>query len=79
MNSLVANRMVDNYFRLMRDWDTDSKKNLIVKLTSSINLKSNKKNDFSLCFGAWEDTRSADEISNELRADRVNHNEIEEF
>lgn len=79
MNTLVANRIVDNYFRLMKDWDTDSKKNLILKLTSSINLKSKDKFDFSSCFGAWEDSRSAEEIVNELRTDRVNHKEIEEF
>jgi hypothetical protein len=79
MNTFAANRIVDNYFRFMKDWDTDSKKNLIIKLTSSINTKSKAEFDFSLCFGVWEDTRSAEEISTELRNDRVNHKEIEDF
>ena len=79
MNTLVANRLVDNYYQLIKDWDTDSKKSLIFKLNSSINFKSKKIFDFSSCFGAWEDSRSAEEIVNELRADRVNHKEIEEF
>lgn len=71
--------MVDNYFRLMKDCGTNSKKNLIIKLTSSINTNSKVEFDFSSCFGVWEDTRSAEEISTELRNDRVNHKEIEDF
>ena len=79
MNTATSNRMVNNYFRYMQNWDVDTEKNLIVKLTDSINSKPEEKSDFSSCFGAWADSRSADEIINELRADRVNRNEIEEF
>ncbi len=79
MNIDISNRMVDSYFRIMRNWDTDAKKDLIIKLTASIDTKSDDNHDFSSCYGAWEDERSADEIINELRADRVNSNEIEPF
>lgn len=61
--------MVNNFFRLMKSWNTETKKDMIIKLTSSIDDKPKVKSDFSSCFGAWEDTRSADEIINEIRAD----------
>ncbi len=79
MNTTTSNRLVDNYFRFMRYWETDSKKELINKLTASINLKSNAKSDFSSCFGAWDDTRSPEEIIADIRADRVNQKDIEGF
>ena len=79
MNVAVTNRMVNNYFWYMRNWDTDTKKDLIIKLTASIESKPKDKFDFSSCFGAWVDDRSAEDIINDLRADRVNNKEIEEF
>jgi len=63
----------------MKNWDNKTKKELIIKLTSSIDDKTNDKFDFSACFGAWEDDRTADEIINEIYSDRVNKKEIEEF
>jgi hypothetical protein len=79
MNTAVNNRMVDSYFKYMRNWDTDTKKDIIIRLTASIDSQINDKYDFSSCFGAWDDSRSADEIIRELRTDRVNNREIEEF
>ena len=79
MNTVITKRIVNNYLRYMRNWDNETKKDLIIKLTASIDLKSKDKHDFSSCFGAWEDNRSADEIISDLRADRVNKGEIEEF
>lgn len=79
MNEAKNQRMVDNYFRYMRHWDTSSKKDIIIKLTESIDSNPVEKSDFSSCFGAWVDRRSADEIIRDIRVDRVNNNEIEEF
>lgn len=79
MNTIVANRMVDNYFRFIRYWDDNSKNELINKLTASISLKSNIQSDFSSCFGAWEDTRSGEEIADEIKAERVNQKDFEGF
>lgn len=79
MNAAITKRIVNNYLRYMRNWDNETKKDLIRKLTASIDSKSKDKYDFSSCFGAWEDNRSAEEIVNDLRADRVNKGEIEEF
>jgi hypothetical protein len=79
MNATITKRIANNYFRYMRNWDTETKKDLIIKLTASIDSKSEDKYDFSSCFGAWEDDRSAEEIISELRVDRVNKGEIEDF
>jgi hypothetical protein len=79
MNIAVKHRMVDNFFKYMRNWNTDAKKDLIIKLTASIESKSKRRYDFSSCFGAWEDERSAEEIISDLKADRVNKKEPEEF
>jgi len=32
MHTATENRKVDNYFQFMRNWDNESKKNLIIKL-----------------------------------------------
>ena len=79
MSTKSEKRIVDNFFQLMKNWDTELKKDLIIKLTESINDKSKSSSDFSSCFGAWEDERSAEEIINEIKTDRVNQREIEEF
>lgn len=71
MNTALKNKKVNSYFRFMKNWDTESKKDLIIKLTKSINDKSDKMQDFSSCFGAWDDDRSADEIINDIRNSRV--------
>jgi len=79
MSIITEKRIAKNYFRFMRNWDNETKKDMIIKLTKSIEEKPIEKFDFSSCFGAWEDERSADEIIKEIRSDRVNKAEIEEF
>lgn len=79
MSIVKEKKIVNSYFRLMRNWDNEAKKEMIIKLTSSIDDKPKNQSDFSSCFGAWEDQRSADEIIQEIHADRVNKKEIEEF
>ena len=79
MSLAFENKKVNSYFRLMKNWDTESKKDLIIKLTKSINDKIEDKHDFSSCFGAWDDERSADEITDDIRNSRVNNREIENF
>jgi len=79
MSLAFENNKVNSYFRLIKNWDNESKKDLIIKLTKSIGIKSDDKHDFSSCFGAWDDERSADEIIAEIRSSRVNNRDIEEF
>ncbi|MBN1596869.1 MAG: hypothetical protein JW894_01110 [Bacteroidales bacterium] len=79
MNIGPKNNKVNSYFRLMKNWDAESKKDMINKLTQSINDKSDDKRDFSSCFGAWDDVRSADKIIGDIQRDSVNNLDIEEF
>ena len=79
MNIVIGKQLVESYFKFMKNWDNETKKNLIIKLTESIDNEDKKFTDFSACFGAWQDDRSADEIIEDLRSDRVNSREIEEF
>lgn len=79
MSLAFKNKKVNFYFRFMKNWDTESKKDLIIKLTKSIDEKIENKHDFSSCFGAWEDNRDADEIIDDLRNSRANTQEIENF
>jgi RAB protein geranylgeranyltransferase component A len=79
MSVITEKRIANSYFRFMKNWDNETKKELIIRLTKSIDEKAKNKFDFSSCFAAWQDERSADEIINELRSDRVNKKEIEEF
>lgn len=79
MSIAFKNKKVNSYFKLLKNWDTESKKDLINKLTKSINDKTGDKYDFSSCFGAWDDDRTADEIINDIRNDRVNNRDIEDF
>ncbi len=78
--AMVSNKLlVDNYFELIKNWDIEIKKSLILKLNQSIKAESTNSSDVSKCFGAWVDNRSADEIIDELKADRVQSRIIEDF
>ena len=47
-----------------------------MKLTKSIETTSKKTFDINSIFGAWEDTRSSDEIINEIKSSRVEQKSI---
>ena len=72
MRSLtISNKILDKYFGYLKNLDSDAKKNLIKKLTKSIETKSKKAVDIKSVFGAWEDERSSDEIINEIKSSRL--------
>ena len=79
MDIRTENRKVNSFFKYMKNWDNKSKKDLINKLTESIDTESTSKSDFSSGFGAWIDTRTADEIIDDIYSSRVNNRNIEEF
>ena len=60
----------------MRNWDNDSKKDLISKLSASINTQTTPL-DLSDCYGAWDDSRSAEDIIKEIESERVNKPETD--
>jgi hypothetical protein len=76
MITAINNKIVDSYYKFMKNWDSESKKKLIQKLSESIDSEKTQNTDFSICFGAWKDDRSAEEIIDELRNDRVENREI---
>ena len=77
MSLSISTTTVDHYFRLLRNWDVNSKKSLIIRLVESLEPKSTT--DFSACFGAWQDDRDAEEIVRDIYQARQNNPEIEEF
>jgi len=78
MTMQFSNKIVNNYINVMRTWDTEAKKKVIMKLTESIN-NSSIKHDFSDTFGKWEDEKNADEIIKEIHNNRLNNNNLVSF
>lgn len=70
-NLTISNKILEKYFGYLKNLDNAAKKNLIIKLTKSIETKSKKTFDINSIFGAWEDTRSSDDIINEIKSSRV--------
>jgi len=79
MNYTATRVTIENYVKIIQSWDKDSKNELINKLKASDNEVESNKYDFSSSFGAWEDTRSAEEISHEIKNDRINYTQMDEF
>jgi hypothetical protein len=75
----INNRTIDKYFGYLRKLDNKSKKNLINKLTESMDVNTKTSNDISSFFGSWEDTRDSDEIIKEIRDSRIDSNDIEKM
>lgn len=72
MGSLtISNKILEKYFGYLKNLDNNAKKNLIIKLTKSIETKSKKSFDIKSIFGAWEDERTSDEIISEIESSRV--------
>jgi len=77
-NISINNKVLENYFEFLERLDNNAKKKLIIKLAESLEFE-RKATDLESLFGAWEDTRDADEIIKEIRNSRVNNREIEGF
>ncbi|MBZ9779455.1 hypothetical protein LB452_11030 [Psychroflexus sp. CAK8W] len=72
MGSLtISNKTLNRYFGYLKNLDNATKKNLIIKLTKSLELKPKKETDLKSLFGAWEDNRDADEIISDIKNSRV--------
>lgn len=75
-NLVISDKILDKYFGYLKNLDNNTKKNLIIKLTKSIETKSKKPFDIKTIFGAWEDERTSDEIIDEIKASRVEKTNI---
>ena len=78
MGSLaVSNKILDKYFGYLKYLDNEAKKNLIIKLTNSIQIEPKKSFDIKSIFGVWEDDRTSDEIISEIKSSRMEKRSIE--
>ena len=79
MSLILTNSTIDKYFGFLTKLDNISKKKLIVKLTESIEVKEETNFDLASLYGAWEDSRSSDEIIKDIRDSRVEKNDLINF
>jgi hypothetical protein len=77
MRISIKNTTIDKYLSFLIKLDKISKKRLIVKLTESIDVKEKKHLDLKSLYGAWEDSRTSDEIINDIRNSRVEKKPID--
>lgn len=75
----ISNKILDKYFGYLKFLDNNAKKNLIIKLTQSIETKSKKEFDLKSLFGAWQDERDSDEIIAEIKNSRIDKRNTEGF
>jgi putative component of toxin-antitoxin plasmid stabilization module len=75
----INNKTIDKYFNYLKKLDNRSKKELIVRLTETLDLATSKSGDVSSLFGAWEDDRSSDEIIREIKELRVESKDPDQF
>lgn len=80
MGTLTTNKeTLEKYFGILKNLDIDSKKNLIGKLNKSIQSKKKAGIDIEKLYGSWNDSRTADEIIEEIENARFNERNIQEF
>jgi len=78
--SEINTTLIDGYLRLLDNLSSGNKLDLISKLSLSIKSeKKDKKKSFKKSFGAFDSSKSADEIINEIRNSRTFNRQIESF
>ncbi|MCP9767111.1 hypothetical protein EGI22_04260 [Lacihabitans sp. LS3-19] len=81
MNTINFNsKIVEGYLGMLDNLSPSNKLDLIAKLTASVktDLKP-KKSNFKKAFGAFESSKSAEEIIEEIRESRVFNRQVEAF
>jgi len=73
----LTERLLDSYLGIFRRLDVPSRKKLISKLNESLTTEEIRPTGLSALFGAWEDSRSADEIIADIREARIRKRDIE--
>lgn len=76
----INTRLIDNYFELLKNFNTKSKLDLIAKLTQSMKSDiANKKSAFDDAYGAWDDNDTAEDLVLSIREARSFNRNIEKF
>lgn len=68
----INTTLIDNYFSFLKNLSSDSKLELIARLSKSMKTTKKTKKEVSLnsLYGSWESDKSADEIIAELKKAR---------
>ena len=72
MSIAIKNTAIDRYFGFLTRLDNVTKKRLIIKLTESLEVKEKKSLDLNSLYGAWEDSRTSDEIIHDIKRCHTN-------
>ncbi len=75
----LNNEIIEKYFGFLTRFDTRSKKKLISKLEESIRNPNEKTAGIDHLYGAWEDSKSSDEIIREIKDSRIDKKDIADF
>ena len=78
-NLTISKNTLNKYFGILENLDVNSKKELIIKLTKSINSAKKSEQKLENIFGAWQGKKSAEEIITEIEDSRYNKRETEEM
>lgn len=71
MGLALTDKTIEKYLGFLSRLDNESKKKLITKLTESMKEKKKSKVLLKDLSGAWDDSRSSDEIISEIRNSRI--------
>lgn len=76
----INTQLIDNYFALLKNLSTNSKLDLISKLTQSIKSDiTDSKDAFDEAYGAWDDNDNAEDLISSIRNARTLNRNTEEF
>jgi hypothetical protein len=79
MGVSITNKTIDKLLGFLFRLDVESKKRLIDKLSESVELEDENKNNLNTLFGSWVDSRDSDAIISEIRESRVDNVDRAEF
>jgi len=79
MEGLLSEGTYKKYLELFSQLNTDSKKELILKLIESFHYSEKKDSNLSRLFGAWQDKRDADDIIADIMMARVDKKDPVQF
>lgn len=72
----LSKELLEKYLGILSAFDDKSKKELIARLKETLQTSEAKPYDLNKLSGAWEDSKSSDQIIEEIRTARVNSREI---
>ena len=74
----VNSTLIEGYLRLLDNLSPSSKLDLISKLTLSVKTDiTNRKRSFYKAYGAWESSKKAEEIIQDIRTSRTFNRQVE--